>query len=104
MAAVQSSYLHNTLDPLSSSLAATKLAPSVLGSYPSGTSAPIVDAEQIKKAIFETSYEPSERLWADNQAAYVKPADDPLPEGFPAKAVGSHVWDGKELSKTREYS
>ncbi|KAL8290252.1 hypothetical protein RQP46_003191 [Phenoliferia psychrophenolica] len=98
MAAVQSTPLPGPLDPLSPSFAAT----SVAAPYLSGTTPPIVDPEAIKKAIFETSYEPSEKLWADNQAAYVKPDHDPLPDGFPAKAVGTHVWEGAELAKTPE--
>ncbi|KAJ7694004.1 hypothetical protein B0H14DRAFT_2419341, partial [Mycena olivaceomarginata] len=31
-----------------------------------------------------------------------KPAEDPLPEGFPAKVSGCHIWDGKTLINKHE--
>lgn len=100
MAAVHSTPLPSSLDPLSSSFEKLTTAPAY--SFPVATTAPIVDPEAIKKALFETAYEPSEKLWADNQAAYVKLEVGNLPEGFPAKAVGPHVWEGKELADKPE--
>ncbi|KAJ7156519.1 hypothetical protein C8R43DRAFT_1125712 [Mycena crocata] len=58
--------------------------------------------EEIKKALFETAYEPSESFWAESKAGYKKPTEDPLPEGFPAKVTGPHIWNGKDLIKQPE--
>ena len=99
MATIHSTHLPGSLDPLSTSFAKLSTAPAPAYAFPGSTTAPIVDPEAIKKAIFDTAYEPSEKLWADNQAAYVKPFADALPEGFPDQAVGPHVWEGKELAK-----
>lgn len=96
MASVHSGNLPSNLDPLSDKFA--RLATT----DPRGpTISPIVAAEAIKKAVFETAYEPSEELWASNRSSYVKPAEDPLPVGFPELATGPHVWEGKELIKKR---
>ncbi|KAL8290635.1 hypothetical protein RQP46_002893 [Phenoliferia psychrophenolica] len=100
MTTIHSSQLPGSLDPLSSSFAKLSTQPAPAYSFPTATAAPIIDPEAIKKALFETSYEPSEKLWKDSQAAYVKPVDDPLPQGFPDNATGPHVWEGTELAKT----
>ncbi|KAL1405592.1 hypothetical protein Q8F55_009231 [Vanrija albida] len=63
-------------------------APVVKGNY--------TDEEKAKK-IFETSYEPSESWWSSNQLAYTRPADDPLPAGFPEHVSPKTLWDGKQL-------
>lgn len=95
MAAVHSQPVPSDLDPLSSSFSRVALGRKA-------TEPPIVDPEAIKKAIFDSPYEPSQQLWAQDQLKYVKPADDPLPKGYPEQVVGRHVWDGKELIKTPE--
>ncbi|KAI5475591.1 hypothetical protein MNV49_001147 [Pseudohyphozyma bogoriensis] len=87
MTAVLSARLPTQLDPTSAAFAKLSLKP-------------IVDKEDVRKAIFETAYEPNEKWWLENQKAYVKLAegeDDPLPEGFPESVEDASVWDGKEL-------
>jgi len=53
--------------------------------------------EEKRRRIFDTAYEPSLDWWLSNQAEYVKPAEDPLPEGFPESVDTPSVWDGKVL-------
>nr|XP_019044398.1 hypothetical protein I302_07682 [Kwoniella bestiolae CBS 10118]OCF23328.1 hypothetical protein I302_07682 [Kwoniella bestiolae CBS 10118] len=55
------------------------------------------DAEEKKRRIFDTPYEPNLKWWTSNQAAYVKPENDLLPDGFPNQVVSNSVWDGKVL-------
>ncbi|WVQ82087.1 hypothetical protein IAT38_004215 [Cryptococcus sp. DSM 104549] len=57
----------------------------------------LLNEEEKKAKIFETSYEPSLEWWTANQAAYTKPANDPLPEGFPELADTPSLWDGRTL-------
>ncbi|KAK4703941.1 hypothetical protein P7C70_g2278, partial [Phenoliferia sp. Uapishka_3] len=104
MAALHTTPLPTSLDPLSSSFSklSTETPAAPINLFPASTTTPIVKADEIKKAIFETDYEPSEKLWADDQKAYVKPEDDPLPEGFPEVTEGLHVWEGRELAKKPE--
>lgn len=106
MAAVSTTPLPSSLDPLSSQFAATSLKESPAGyTLPKANVDKLIDPEEVRKAIFETSYEPSEALWEADQAKYVKPSDpkdDPLPEGFPVYATGPHVWDGIKLINERE--
>lgn len=90
MAAVHSQPLPSNLDPLSSAFSRVALGRS-------STEQPIVEADAIKKAIFDSPYEPSEEWWKREQEAYVKPAEDPLPKGYPEQVVGRHVWNGKDL-------
>ncbi|WVQ76935.1 hypothetical protein IAR50_006614 [Cryptococcus sp. DSM 104548] len=60
-------------------------------------------SEAEKKAkIYETSYEPSLDWWTADQKAYVKPEDDPLPEGFPEQDHAASDWDGKVLINQSE--
>jgi hypothetical protein len=103
MAAVHSTPLPTSLDPLSSEFSklSTKSESTIYGIRVT-TVAPILDPEEIKKALFETAYEPSESFWGESQATYKKPAEDPIPEGFPAKVSGPHIWDGKTLINERE--
>ncbi|KAJ7508321.1 hypothetical protein B0H11DRAFT_2304022 [Mycena galericulata] len=96
MTAVHSTPLPTSLDPLASQFSKLSTTSTEYETL-SATLPPILDPQEIKKALFETSYEPSESLWAESQAAYEKPAEDPLPDGFPAKVSGPHIWNGKEL-------
>nr|XP_018260635.1 uncharacterized protein I303_06350 [Kwoniella dejecticola CBS 10117]OBR82793.1 hypothetical protein I303_06350 [Kwoniella dejecticola CBS 10117] len=60
----------------------------------------VYDSEEKKasrRRIFDTPYEPNLKWWTSNQAEYAKPANDPLPQGFPQKVVSKSVWDGKTL-------
>nr|XP_019003193.1 uncharacterized protein I203_04230 [Kwoniella mangroviensis CBS 8507]OCF66654.1 hypothetical protein I203_04230 [Kwoniella mangroviensis CBS 8507] len=57
----------------------------------------VYDAEEKKRRIFDTPYEPNLKWWTTNQAEYVKPSQDPLPEGYPDQVVSNSVWDGKVL-------
>ncbi|WWC88100.1 uncharacterized protein L201_003004 [Kwoniella dendrophila CBS 6074] len=50
-----------------------------------------------QRRIYGTSYEPSLEWWNSNQKDYVKPENDPLPEGFPAQVESKALWDGKVL-------
>ncbi|ODN75600.1 hypothetical protein L202_06719 [Cryptococcus amylolentus CBS 6039] len=67
-----------------------------------GVNAPLVGytvtADSQKRAkIYETSYEPSLDWWTADQKAYVKPENDPLPEGFPEQDHAASDWDGRVL-------
>ncbi|KAK4687860.1 hypothetical protein P7C73_g2257, partial [Tremellales sp. Uapishka_1] len=53
--------------------------------------------EEKKTKIYETAYEPSLQWWTSNEAAYVKPEEDPLPAGFPEKINPASLWDGQVL-------
>ncbi|WWC94636.1 hypothetical protein V866_001483 [Kwoniella sp. B9012] len=61
----------------------------------------VYDAEEKKRRIFDTPYEPNLEWWTTNQAEYVKPSQDPLPEGYPDQVVSNSVWDGKVLINQR---
>jgi hypothetical protein len=93
----QSPSLPSSLDPLSSSFSrlSTSKAPEI---------EKIFDNEAHRKKLYQTSYEPSPKLVAADQAKYVKPPreKDPLPEGFPDRVEGPAVWDGKQLITKRE--
>ncbi|KAJ7811045.1 hypothetical protein B0H14DRAFT_2860993 [Mycena olivaceomarginata] len=84
MAAVHSTPLPTSLDPLSPN--SQSYRPNLsrpftgFGLHNRGSD---MDPEEIKKALFETAYEPSESFWGESQATYKKPAEDPIPEGFP---------------------
>ncbi|KAJ6566830.1 hypothetical protein B0H19DRAFT_1258013 [Mycena capillaripes] len=99
MAAVHSTLLPASLDPLSAQFSTLSTKSDSEEGYVlrKATIAPILDPEEIKKALFETAYEPSESFWTEAQASYQKPAEDPLPEGFPVKVTGPQIWNGKEL-------
>lgn len=78
MTAIYSTPVPSALDPFSPSFGGLSAGPAA---GLRATLATIKDPEAIRKALFETAYEPNEKLGADSQAAYVKPENDPLPEG-----------------------
>ncbi|OWT40286.1 taurine catabolism dioxygenase TauD [Cryptococcus neoformans Bt1] len=53
--------------------------------------------EEKQAKIYGTSYEPSIEWWTANNKSHIKPADDPLPDGFPEQDNSSSAWDGKVL-------
>jgi len=58
------------------------------------------DLPVVRSQLLDTPYEPSLKLWEADQKVYKKPAApelDPLPKGFPERADGPTLWDGKEL-------